>query len=117
MTTNYPPVATNDNYIVLINTTLTIGVNSGVLSNDFDLNGDALAAVLVNGPAHGTLNLTNTGGFRYTPTNSYVGTDSFTYVVSDGLTNSAAALVTITVTTNPPPDNPPVARPWSDRTG
>ena len=46
---------------------------------------------------------TRTAGFSYTPTNNYVGTDSFTYQANDGVTNSSPATVTITVTTNYPP--------------
>jgi hypothetical protein len=107
VTANAVPLATNDTYTVLTNTTLRVSA-PGVLSNDVDGNGDPLTAVLVSGTTHGTLNLTNNGGFSYTPTNSYVGPDTFTYRANDGLANSAIATVNITVTTNGAPNLAPV---------
>jgi len=51
-----------------------------------------------SGPSHGTLS--GTGATRtYTPTNGYTGADSFDFTVSDGLTSSAPATVSITVQT------------------
>jgi hypothetical protein len=48
------------------------------LSNDHDVDGDALIANhLVTGPAHGTLNAFANGSFEYTPDANYHGTDSF----------------------------------------
>ncbi len=38
------------------------------------------------------------GGFTYTPTQGYQGSDSFTYRANDGTTNSNVATVNITVT-------------------
>jgi hypothetical protein len=38
-----------------------------VLTNDTDVDGDALSAVLVSGPAHGSLTLNADGSFTYTP--------------------------------------------------
>jgi VCBS repeat-containing protein len=108
VTANSVPLATNDTYIVVTNGNLHVSA-PGVLSNDADANGDPLTAVLVSTTTHGTLILTNNGGFSYSPTNSYVGPDTFTYRASDGLTNSAVATVTITVTTNGAPNQAPVA--------
>src|SRR5207249_7993711 len=79
---------------------------SGVLSNDTDADNDPLTALLVSGPAHGTLGLSTNGGFTYTPTNNYNGPDSFTYRASDGQTSSSPATVSLTVT---PVNDPPVA--------
>ena len=69
---------------------------SGVLANDTDADGNPLTAVLVTGPAHGTLTLNPNGSFTYTPTSSFVGSDSFTYTANDGTLNSNTATVTIT---------------------
>ncbi len=52
----------------------------GVLGNDLGLGGKT--AVLVSGPSHGTLSLRSDGGFTYTPTGAYVGTDVFRYTPS-----------------------------------
>src|SRR5207237_1047030 len=60
------PVAANDSYSVSEDTTLTVAA-PGVLGNDTDVDGDALTAALVSGPAHGTLALNANGSFSYTP--------------------------------------------------
>jgi uncharacterized repeat protein (TIGR01451 family) len=104
---NDRPVAANDTYSTPEDTTLSVAA-SGVLANDTDIDGDALSAVLISGPLHGTLTLTNNGGFLYTPALNYNGPDSFTYQASDGSTNSATATVNINVT---PVNDPPVANP------
>lgn len=64
---NRPPVAVDDGgYRVERGDTLVVGA-PGVLANDTDPNGDALAAVLESGPARGALTLEADGGFEYTP--------------------------------------------------
>src|SRR5436189_120020 len=70
-----------------------------------DVDGDPLTAILVDGPAHGTLSLNSDGSFSYTPALNYNGPDSFTYKANDGLTDSPTnATVSITVT---PVNDPP----------
>ena len=86
-------------------TPLTVAA-PGVLGNDTDVDGDALTAVLVSGPANGTLTLNADGSFTYTPDANFNGTDSFTYKASDGTADSNVATVTITVT---PVNDAPVA--------
>src|SRR6185436_15168768 len=68
--------------------------------------GDALSAVLVNGPSHGTLTLNSDGSLVYMPALNFNGIDSFTYNASDGQAQSGIATVTITVT---PANDAPVA--------
>ncbi|WP_157359932.1 tandem-95 repeat protein [Caldimonas brevitalea] len=63
-----------------------------------DVDGDALSADVVAGPAHGSLSLNTDGSFTYTPTADFEGSDSFTYRVSDGTEASNLATVTLTVT-------------------
>ena len=76
----------------------TLSVSApGVLRNDMDVFGNSLTAVLSNAPAHGTLTLTNNGGFTYTPSNGFSGTDTFIYQPRDGTNNLDLATVTITV--------------------
>ena len=70
--TNAAPVANYDSYTTPRNTALVVPA-AGVLGNDTDADGDALAAVLVSGPAHGTLALAGNGGFTYTPEANFVG--------------------------------------------
>jgi hypothetical protein len=87
-------IANFDTYNATINTMLSM-VAPGILANDI---GNApLTATWVGGPTHGSLALTNNGGFSYTPTNGFEGTDSFTYQCSDGQTTSQVSTVTITV--------------------
>jgi len=90
------PVAANDSYSTNEDTTLTVSA-PGLITNDSDVDGDALSAVLVAGPAHGNLSLNADGSFTYTPAANYNGTDSFTYKASDGTNNSNVATVDITV--------------------
>ena len=70
---------------------------SGVLRNDQDVDGDPLSALLLDGPLHGSLTLNGDGSLTYQPEAGFVGTDSFTYKVSDGKTESNVATVVIDV--------------------
>src|SRR5216117_1951587 len=103
---NDAPVAANDDsYTTPEDTQLTVSV-PGVLANDSDVDGDALSAVLVSNPSHGTLTLNSDGSLVYMPALNFNGTDSFTYKASDGQAQSGVATVTITVT---PVNDAPVA--------
>src|SRR5207249_3415858 len=53
---NDAPVAVNDSYTTPEDTTLNVAA-AGVLSNDSDVDGDSLSAVLVSQPTHGSLTL------------------------------------------------------------
>ena len=87
-------IANYDTYNATTNTTLRVAA-PGILANDA---GKApLTAMLAGGPAHGSVALTNNGGFSYTPANGFSGMDSFTYQCSDGQTTSQVATVTLTV--------------------
>jgi VCBS repeat-containing protein len=99
------PTAADDAYTTDEDMPLSVPA-PGVLANDTDPEGDALSAVLVVGPAHGTLTLSADGSFGYAPNSNYNGPDSFTYRASDGQTSSNAATVSITV--NPVNDAPTV---------
>ncbi|MGE5608133.1 MAG: Ig-like domain-containing protein, partial [Bacillota bacterium] len=103
---NDAPVASNDSYSTDEDVPLTIST-PGVLTNDTDVDGDALTAVLLSGPSHGTLTLNANGSFTYQPASNYYGPDSFTYKTSDGQLQSGTATVTLTVN---PVNDPPVAR-------
>ena len=90
------PVAANDAYTTDEDAALMVAA-AGVLVNDTDLEGDALTAVLVDGPAHGTVTLNPDGSFTYTPAANWSGTDTFTYKANDGTVESGVATVTLTV--------------------
>ena len=72
---NDAPVAVEDAYATDEDVPLSIAA-AGVLGNDTDVEGDPLTAVLVDGPAHGTLALDADGSFSYTPDANYNGSDS-----------------------------------------
>ncbi len=108
---NNTPVAAANAYGTTNKETLTVAA-PGVLANDAD--GDSLTAftgrraLLLSGPANGTLILNANGSFTYKSKPGLVGVDSFTYTADDGLSSdnptvplsgqSLPVTVTITVT-------------------
>ena len=95
---NDAPVAADNAYAVSEDATLSVPLASaGVLVNDTDVDGPALSAALVAGPANGVLALAANGTFTYTPNADFYGTDTFTYRAFDGSASSNVAAVTITV--------------------
>ena len=93
---NDAPVAANDAYSTIEDTALAVAA-PGVLGNDSDADGDPLSAVLVSGPAHGTLMLNANGSFSYTPAAGFSGLDAFSYRASDGSTFSQTRVVSLNV--------------------
>jgi len=96
---NNPPVAVSDDYIVPKGQALVIPA-SGVLDNDFDVDGDPLTAILVGDVSHGTLTLNSDGSFNYLPAGGYVGVDSFSYKANDGQVDSNVVSVIIKIDPN-----------------
>ena len=94
---NDAPVARNDQYATREDYPLYVTAAAGVIGNDSDIDGNALLAVLVTGPAYGSLTLRADGSFTYTPTADYNGTDSFTHVANDGTANSNITTVSLTI--------------------
>jgi len=95
-TANSAPVANNDSYSTNESTALTLAA-PGVLGNDSDADGNALTALIVVNPTHGTVVLNPDGSFIYTPVTGYYGLDSFTYKANDGTGDSNVATVSLTV--------------------
>jgi hypothetical protein len=91
---NQPPVAMSDT----ANTTVGITVTISVLANDSDPNGDALTIIDVSAPAHGLATISG-DVILYYP-GGYVGSDTFTYMVSDGFGGTDVADVTVEVTSD-----------------
>jgi hypothetical protein len=95
---NDAPVAVDDVYTAVEDTALEVLAVDGLLTNDSDVDGDALAAAVEAEPAHGTVTLHDDGSFTYMPAAGYVGPDSFTYRLSDvGGATSPVATVSVTV--------------------
>ncbi|MBW4487728.1 MAG: tandem-95 repeat protein [Trichocoleus desertorum ATA4-8-CV12] len=98
-------VTTNEDTAVLISGTT-------LLNNDTDPDpGDILSITSVGSPSRGSLTNSNNGTYTYTPNANINGTDSFTYVVSDGNGGTALGVVNLTIVSIN--DGPPVASPDS----
>jgi len=115
LTPNNPPTGVPESYTLAEGGTLiandangTVGGpnDNGVLANDTDPENNALTAVLVSGPTHGTLTLNPNGTFTYTHNGSENFSDSFTYRPHDGTQQGNLTTVTFTIT---PVNDPPVA--------
>lgn len=96
---NVPPRARADTIAVPAGETITVEP-PGVLGNDDDPNGDALAAALVSDVTQGILSLDSTGAFTYTPDAEAAGTDQFAYRALDG--RGAADTTTATLQVQAP---------------
>jgi len=93
---NDAPGAVTDNESTTVNTAFT---TANVLTNDTDVEGDSLSIVAGNPTAaHGTVVNNGDGTFTYTPDTDYVGSDSFSYSVTDGSDPSVGA---VNITVNP----------------
>jgi hypothetical protein len=90
------PETRADSFACVENTTLIVPA-PGVLANDTDADGDALAAEWLSGPDHGELTLNPDGSFFYLPAPLFHGQDSFTYRARDAAGPSEAARVTLDV--------------------
>jgi hypothetical protein len=90
ITTAGPPVTQSD----LALTGKNIPVVIDVLNNDWDPNNDVLSLVEVGAPLSGTTSLSG-NSVIYTPTLDFVGTDVFTYTVSDGRFTTAGTVTVI----------------------
>lgn len=115
--TNTAPVAQADSYNVVHNTELSPDVVQGVITGldpaangDSDPDGDALTAVLADGgntALGGTVTLNADGSFTYTPPSNQVGTDNFSYYVTDNYGGTSAPVeVTINLTNTLPVAQP-----------
>lgn len=99
-----PPTAADDS----ATTTSGKAVSVGVTANDHANGGGALSVSKVATPGHGTA-LVDANAVRYTPTDDFVGTDTFDYTIKTGC-GTATATVSVDVTgrldTNNNNDNP-----------
>ena len=101
---NTPPTAANSNAGVTENASLVLSVAKLLLTAD-DADGDALSVTAAgststNGPANNVVLNALAGTITYTPATGYVGSDSFTYTVSDSYGGTAIGTVNVTVTGN-----------------
>ncbi len=93
---NDPPVAQNSEGACQEDAALVVPA-PGVLDGATDIEGDPVHAVLVQGPAHGTLTLNPDGSYEYTPNPNYSGSDTFRFRANDGQDDGDVAVVALTV--------------------
>lgn len=97
---NGPVLATNDAFHApdaSSGQTFSVDGATGVLGNDVDPEGGAMATILVTDASHGTLSLAADGGFQYTPDPGFTGMDHFTYQVTDFVNVSNVGVAKIVV--------------------
>jgi hypothetical protein len=101
---NTAPVAVDDGPFNVSHTGSYSQTAPGLLGNDTDADGDTLTVAGVTIPAahFDIYGVFNDGSFSYDPVNTYVGLDSFTYYVTDGLADSNTATVSFNVTNAAP---------------
>lgn len=100
--TNSPPTASPYSSTTPAGST----VEGDLYNNASDDDGDALTFARGTAPAHGSATVAADGWFTYTPAAGFTGSDSFTYVASDGRGGTATATVTVTV-------NPAAGAQWA----
>lgn len=91
---NDAPVASD----VSVSTRHSASVSISLSGTDSD--SPALTWQVLSSPSHGTLGELNGNQITYTPSITYMGSDSFTFAVSDGEATSTAATVSIDVTSS-----------------
>jgi subtilisin-like proprotein convertase family protein len=96
------PLALDDAYTTPINTPLVVPA-PGVLANDDASGGGAMTAAVVAQPTHGFLTFFSNGGFNYTPSVNYTGTDSFAYRAFNGVGTVGSNVAWVHLTVAPPP--------------
>ena len=108
---NTPPIATDDVFTLFTD----VPLNSTVLSNDTDPDGDvitvadgagmaATAVQTITTAAGGTVSLSINGTFTYTPAAAFIGVDTFDYAIVDPSGATDDATVTLNVIADPDPN-------------
>ncbi|ETR65390.1 MAG: hypothetical protein OMM_14330, partial [Candidatus Magnetoglobus multicellularis str. Araruama] len=96
---NDPPEAFNAIFFTTENQLMTGQINS------MDIDGDSVSYSIVLRPTKGTVHITNTGEFTYTPTLNQYGEDFFEYIIYDNenaVSNTAIVSIFITPINAPP---------------
>ena len=90
--TNPAPIAVNDS----VTTNEDVPVTIAVLANDSDPDGDPLTVVSATA-SRGSVVINANGTLTYTPNANINGTDTISYVISDGQGGTRAATVAVTI--------------------
>ncbi len=88
---NSPPIGLSDTFLLDPDDILEPGPETGLLKNDFDIDGNEMTVSLPFGSSteHGSLFLHPDGSFLYDPDPGFVGDDFFMYYLEDGSESSA----------------------------
>ncbi|MDA1196599.1 MAG: tandem-95 repeat protein [Nanoarchaeota archaeon] len=89
---NDAPVSNNDTASLLEDGSVSVAV----LSNDIDVDGDALSVVAITQGSNGTVAILGQNT-TYTPNSNFCGSDSFTYTATDGNGGTDSASVAVLV--------------------
>ena len=93
---NRKPTGISDNYGTPAGTTLVVAA-PGLMTNDFDPDGDMIIVSNFFPPTNGTLtSIITNGSFTYVPDDGFTGTDKFQYTLLDAEGNYSD-LVTVTI--------------------
>lgn len=103
--TNSAPIGVADSYSIGEDGILAVqnpnngvpGTQIGVLANDMDADNDPKTAQLVSDVSNGTLVFYDDGTFIYKPKPNFIGSDSFSYSLTDGIVSTLPVQVSITV--------------------
>ncbi|RYD55542.1 MAG: T9SS type A sorting domain-containing protein [Sphingobacteriales bacterium] len=95
------PMAVTDTFDVKAGMRLTIPADSGLLRNDWSLDGSVMEAAIDRAPVNGLLFVERNGSVTYVPEEGFTGIDSFTYRVIAGKHRSEAVTSVINVTGTP----------------
>lgn len=99
---NIAPTATGTEVSTHMNTDKEISLSA----DDTDIPVNTLEYVIVSDPEYGTLGIISGNEVAYTPEEDYIGHDSFTFKVSDGMADSNVATVDINVNNSAPAIDP-----------
>jgi hypothetical protein len=93
------------------------GVDTNVLANDVEPDGDVVTASLITTAKHGTLDFRSDGTFDYAPAAGFIGRDTFTYQPIDATGSGNVTTVNIDVVPPPPPKGAIRGTVFDDRDG
>ena len=93
--TNHPPVAKDDRLRIEANNQVV----ATILDNDNDPDGDKLTIISVTSPTKkgSTVTINEDGTVTFLPASNIVGSDTFTYTISDGKGKTDKAKVSISI--------------------
>lgn len=112
--TNRGPIANDD----VASTKMNVAVDGSLITNDFDPDGDAIIITTtpITGPSSGSISITTSGSYTYTPDSGFTGIDTVVYELCENLTapavslcDTATLLVYVSNDDNGPQNDPPFA--------